>query len=52
MGLKNAPQQFQRMMDWVLEPVNDVAVVYMDDTLVGTVVEKGEDLIAQHEKDI
>ena len=52
MGLKNAPQQFQRMMDWVLVPVSDVAVAYMDDILVGTVVENGGDLIAQHEKDI
>ena len=52
MGLKNAPQQFQRMMDWVLEPVSDVAVAYMDDILVGTVVDQGTDLSEQHEKDL
>ena len=52
MGLKNAPQQFQQMIDWVLSPVKDFAVAYIDDILVGTRVEEGGDLIAQHEKDV
>ena len=52
MGLRNAPQQFQQMIDWVLQDVSDVAAAYIDDILVGTRVEEGQDLIAQHEKDV
>ena len=36
MGLKNAPGQFQRMMDDVLSPVSDTTIPYIDDVLVGT----------------
>ena len=50
MGLKNAPQQFQQMVDWVLTPLKDkVSVVaYIDDILVGTRAEDNEDLIEKH----
>ena len=51
MGLKNASIQFQRMMDDVLSPVADVADCYIDDIIVGSKVEEGEDLYAQHDKD-
>ena len=44
MGLKNAGIQFQMMMDDRLEPVRDVADAYIDDIIVGTRVESGEDL--------
>ena len=52
MGLRNAPQQFQQMIDWCLEEVKDIAVAYIDDILVGTKVGEGGDLITQHEKDL
>jgi hypothetical protein len=31
MGLTNAPQQFQQMIDWALREVRDVADAYIDD---------------------
>jgi hypothetical protein len=52
MGLKNASIQFQKMMDDVLEPVRDVADCYIDDIIVGTRVDDGEILFAQHDKDL
>ena len=52
MGLKNASVQFQRMMDDVLSPVSDIASCYIDDVIIGTWVEKGEDLLLAHEKDV
>ena len=52
MGLKNAPQQFQQMIDWVLAPVRDIAVAYIDDILIGTRVEEGQDLLEQHLRDV
>ena len=52
MGLKNASIQFQRMMDDVLTAVRDVADCYIDDIIVGSRVEEGEDLLAQHDKDL
>ena len=52
MGLKNAGIQFQMMLDDRLEPVRDIADAYMDDIIVGTRVEEGEDLFAQHDKDL
>ena len=52
MGLTNASQQFQQMMEDLLFPVRDVADPFIDDILVGTRVEPGEDLLAQHEKDL
>ena len=33
-GLKNAPSHFQRVMEKVLQPVNDCASVYIDDIVV------------------
>ena len=52
MGLQNASQQFQQMMDDRLQSVRDVASPYIDDILVGTWVDPGEDLLAAHDRDI
>ena len=52
MGLKNASVQFQRMMDEVLEPVRDIADCYVDDIIIGTRVEEGEDLLMAHDRDL
>jgi hypothetical protein len=54
MGLKNASTQFQRMMNDVLEPVNDLADCYIDDIIVGTQVPPGGDLdlYQQHYHDL
>ena len=52
MGLQNASQQFQQMLDDRLQPVRDVANPYIDDILVGTWVEPGEDLLAAHDRDV
>lgn len=42
MGLTNAPQQFQAMIDWCLETVRDCASAYIDDILVSTNAVPGE----------
>jgi hypothetical protein len=52
MGLTNASQQFQQMMDDRLASVRDVATPYVDDILIGTTVEKGEDLLEAHNRDL
>ena len=52
MGLKNASQQFQQMLDEVLGPVKDVAVAYIDEILVGTKAEEGVDLLEKHDRDV
>ena len=52
MGLKNAGIQFQMMIDDRLQPVRDVADAYIDDIIVGTRVEPGEDLFSAHDRDI
>ncbi len=52
MGLANASQQFQAMMEDRLEPVAHIATPYIDDILIGTRCEPGEDLYALHEKHI
>ena len=52
MGLKNASQQFQQMMEDRLGPARNVADPFIDDILVGTRVEPGEDLLAAHERDV
>ena len=52
MGLTNAGQQFQQMMDDRLLPVKDVADPYIDDIIIGTRVEPGEDPIIKHEADL
>jgi hypothetical protein len=51
MGLMNASQQFQQMMDNLLEEVSDVATPFIDDILIGTKAEPGEDLYEKHYKD-
>ena len=45
MGLTNAAQQFQQMMDDRLAGVRDIADAYVHDIVVGTKVEPGEDPI-------
>ena len=52
MGLKNAPGQFQRMMDDVSSPVSDTPTPYIDDVLVGTQAVEGEDLYENHDRDV
>ena len=52
MGLKNASQQFQQMMEDRLGPARDVADPFIDDSIVGTRVEPGADLLAAHDKDL
>ena len=56
MGLKNAPVQFQQMLDDRMEPVKDIADAYIDDVLDGTPgeVENQPDYddLAQHNVDI
>ena len=52
MGLTNAPQQFQQMIDDRLEPVKDIATPYIDDILVGTTVGEGEDVLQAHDRDL
>jgi putative transposase len=48
MGLMNAGIQFQSMMEDILEPVREVADPFIDDIIVGTQAEEGEDLIEKH----
>ena len=52
MGLKIASQQFQQMMEDRLAPCRDVADLFIDDIIVGTRVEPGEDLLEAHDKDL
>ena len=52
MGLMNASQQFQQMMDDILTPVKDIATGYIDDILVGTSVNEGENLLEAHARDL
>ena len=52
MGLMNASQQFQQMMEDRLAPVRDIADPYIDDILVGTRVGPGEDLLVAHDRDL
>jgi hypothetical protein len=52
MGLMNASQQFQQMIDDILSPVSDVATGYIDDILVGTTQKPGEDLVEAHARDL
>jgi hypothetical protein len=52
MGLMNASQQFQQMMDDRLQSVRDIATPYIDDILVGTSIGEGEDLLAAHDRDL
>ena len=52
MGLKNAPGQFQRMMDDFLSPVSDTTTPYIDDVLVGTQEVVDEELYKNHDRDV
>ena len=52
MGLQNASQQFHQMMDDRLQPDKDVPSPYIDDILIGTWVEPGNDLLAAHDRDV
>ena len=52
MGLKNAPVQFQQMMDDVLAPVKDICDAYIDDIIVGTRLKNGENLLEAHTRDL
>ena len=54
-GIKNGPPIFQRILEWVLQSVADVADPYFDDIIIGTVRLPGmtdEELVAQHEVDL
>ena len=52
MGLMNASQQFQQMIDDILTPVKDIATGYVDDILVGTTAAEGENLLEAHARDL
>ena len=52
MWLMNASVQFQQMIDDRIQPVNDVADAYIDDILVGTCLEEGEDIFEAHDRDL
>jgi hypothetical protein len=52
MGLTNASQQFQQLMEDRLHPVRDVCDPYIDDIIVGTWVDPGEDLFTAHDRDV
>jgi len=55
MGLTNAPQIFQRVMEHCLEPVVDIARPFFDDILVGTDGADGmswAELVELHDKDL
>ena len=55
MGLTNAPQQFQAMIDWCLRPVADCCSLYIDDIIIGTDAKPGEtreQLLQRHYLDV
>ena len=52
MGLANASQQFQQMMDDRLEPVRDVADPFIDDIFIETKQVPGEDILETHYRDV
>ena len=52
MGLQNASQQFQQLIEDRLLPVKDVCDPYIDDIIVGTWVGPGEDLLKAHDSDV
>ena len=51
MGLKNGVAIFQRVIEYCLEEVADVADPYVDDIIIGTKGTWGPELIAQHDAD-
>ena len=48
MGLMNASQQFQQMMADLLEPCSEFAIAFVDDILIFTHAEEGEDIFEKH----
>ena len=52
MGLQNASQQFQQLIEGRLLPVKDVCDPYIDDIIVGTWVGPGGDLLTTHDSDV
>ena len=52
MGLMNASTQFQQMMDDRAQPVADTTDIYIDDVLVGTNPDDGEELVDAHNRDL
>ena len=52
MGLKNASQQFQQMMEDRLNPVRDVADPFIEYIIEGTRVVPGENLLEAHDRDL
>ena len=52
MGLANASQQFQMMMEDRLQSLRHVCDPYIDDILVGTPRREGEDLLTAHCQDL
>ena len=51
-GLKNGPSTFQRVVEYVLRDVKDVANAYFDDIIIGTPARPGEDIYERHEQDL
>ena len=51
MGLKNGVAIFQRVIEFCLEEVADVADPYVDDIIIGTQGTWGPELIVQHDTD-
>ena len=52
MGLKNAPIQFQQMMDDLLGELRDICDVYLDDIIISSRMVEGEELLVTHDRDI
>jgi hypothetical protein len=52
MGLMNASQQFQQMLEDRLKSVSDVATPFIDDTIIGTWIPEGKDLYERHFQDV
>ena len=52
MGLQNASQQFQHLMEDRLHPVRDIADPYIDDIILGKCVDSGEDLLAANDREV
>ena len=52
MGLMNASQQFQQMIDDRLQSFRDIATPFIDDIIIGTRADPGEDLFAKHLRDV
>ncbi len=48
MGLTNAGQQFQAMLEWVLRDCREFCRPYIDDILIATKAKPGEDVVEKH----